>query len=372
MQNQDVDLLQQLMMGVGQMPQDQGLPAPMMTPQMQAMQQLPIQSMSVTKKTRMPAATQDPAAPIMNMISPQKSSYSEVLNDLMRANATSIDSQKAGIAQLEEQYKKMGSPQLDPVTAAIFGASDLINNTQYVAQAQGKQENEKAKQMMFGQQLQKSRSDLSDKEIDLLRAQAQFAKGEEQDKLEREKMDIMEKLGWARIAADKQKPEPDLKDAQVLSATYGKRLQQAEDVFADLEKQGYDRTSRKESLLNMLPGEFASEPLRRQSQAERNFINAILRRESGAAIAKSEFESAERQYFPRPGDTPEVLAQKRANRQQSIEGMKLGAGRAWDQLPQVSSEIGTGTRMGTSAPSDTKEWQGKTYKKQGNKWVEVK
>ena len=35
-------------------------------------------------------------------------------------------------------------------------------------------------------------------------------------------------------------------------------------------------------------------------QAERNFINAILRQESGAAIADSEFNNARKQYMPQP------------------------------------------------------------------------
>tara|TARA_R110000851_G_scaffold96172_1_gene208666 strand:- start:6283 stop:6534 length:252 start_codon:yes stop_codon:yes gene_type:complete len=35
-------------------------------------------------------------------------------------------------------------------------------------------------------------------------------------------------------------------------------------------------------------------------QAQRNFVNAVLRQESGAAIADSEFASAAKQYFPAP------------------------------------------------------------------------
>jgi hypothetical protein len=37
-----------------------------------------------------------------------------------------------------------------------------------------------------------------------------------------------------------------------------------------------------------------------QKQAEQNFINAILRKESGAAISPSEYKNAEKQYFPQP------------------------------------------------------------------------
>ena len=62
-----------------------------------------------------------------------------------------------------------------------------------------------------------------------------------------------------------------------------------------------------------------SPEFQKYDQAKRDFINAQLRRESGAAIADSEFENADKQYFPVPGDTPEVVAQKRANRRASIE-----------------------------------------------------
>ncbi len=61
-------------------------------------------------------------------------------------------------------------------------------------------------------------------------------------------------------------------------------------------------------------------------QARRDFVNAALRVESGAAISESEFRNAERQYFPMPGDTKEVLAQKRQNRQTELEALKLQAG----------------------------------------------
>jgi len=56
-------------------------------------------------------------------------------------------------------------------------------------------------------------------------------------------------------------------------------------------------------------------------QAKRDFVNAQLRRESGAAISPGEFESAEKQYFPVVGDAPEVVAQKAANRRAAVEAM---------------------------------------------------
>lgn len=61
-------------------------------------------------------------------------------------------------------------------------------------------------------------------------------------------------------------------------------------------------------------------------QAQRNFVNAVLRRESGAAISPSEFENAARQYFPQPGDSAAVIEQKRQNRVEATQGLMREAG----------------------------------------------
>lgn len=72
-------------------------------------------------------------------------------------------------------------------------------------------------------------------------------------------------------------------------------------------------------------------------QAQRDFVNAILRRESGAVISPSEFENAKKQYFPQPGDTQEVIEQKAANRRVSIEGVARAAGPNY-QTPGMSQQ----------------------------------
>jgi hypothetical protein len=83
-----------------------------------------------------------------------------------------------------------------------------------------------------------------------------------------------------------------------------------------------------EAGINTLPG-FAGGPSANQQkveQARRSFVNAALRVESGAAISQSEFQNAEKQYFQQPGDSPEVRAQKRADRDAELEALRLQAG----------------------------------------------
>jgi hypothetical protein len=117
--------------------------------------------------------------------------------------------------------------------------------------------------------------------------------------------------------------------------TYSTRMESADKILNDLEGK-YDpfsiniKTSGKTALIpggQTAANKFLLSPKDQQAeQAQRNFINAVLRRESGATIQPYEFESANMQYFPQPGDSAEVLAQKRANRREAIEGLKKASG----------------------------------------------
>lgn len=123
---------------------------------------------------------------------------------------------------------------------------------------------------------------------------------------------------------------------QGMVAGYARRLEQAQADMLSLSDSGYERGDRMEAFSKAVrPEAFETQEQKLQEQAERNFINAVLRRESGASISPAEFDSAAKQYFPRSGDGPEVLAQKQRNRQQVIESFKAEAGRALDQFPKI-------------------------------------
>lgn len=119
------------------------------------------------------------------------------------------------------------------------------------------------------------------------------------------------------------------KAPQALAAGYSTRTRESAKTLEDLESSGY-KPGIRDYAAGLLPKAVApfvqTEKGQLADQAKRNFINAVLRRESGAAIAKSEFENADRQYFPAPGDTKEVLAQKAQNRAQVIAALEAEAG----------------------------------------------
>jgi hypothetical protein len=81
-------------------------------------------------------------------------------------------------------------------------------------------------------------------------------------------------------------------------------------------------------------------------QAQRDFVNAVLRRESGAVISPQEFANAQKQYFPQPGDSKEVLAQKRRNRTIAIEGLMAEVPEGRRGVPSLTNPGNTGGATG--------------------------
>lgn len=129
---------------------------------------------------------------------------------------------------------------------------------------------------------------------------------------------------------------PTLTQETKQAADFANRLEQANMILSDLEKQGVTSMSLGGQLASQI-GDGLGFNLRNpkfqmQDQAIRSFVNATLRRESGATITPQEFENAKLQYFPQPGDSPEVIKQKAMNRLLVIEGMKQQAGKAYQPM----------------------------------------
>lgn len=63
-------------------------------------------------------------------------------------------------------------------------------------------------------------------------------------------------------------------------------------------------------------------------QAQEDWVRAKLRKESGASIASDEMDREIETYFPMPGDSPQVIAQKRKSRLVANDAFRSSAGRA--------------------------------------------
>ena len=138
-----------------------------------------------------------------------------------------------------------------------------------------------------------------------------------------------------RADAGKPKATPD----QLKVAGFVKRAEQAEDAARQLIDGGYNPTTAGADVQSrwFYPGIKQSGEYKGYDQASRNFISAVLRRESGAAISNSEYENERQKYFPVPGDDKDTIAQKAAARAQAMAGLKAESGSAYDLVPTIAA-----------------------------------
>jgi hypothetical protein len=144
-------------------------------------------------------------------------------------------------------------------------------------------------------------------------------------------------------------PKP-LTEAQGNATAFGMRMAESNKLLKNLEEKGVTNTglirqaiggavgltpfvgeklqSAVKASMNPLPGVLGGPSSGQQEydQAKQNFITAVLRKESGAAIGVSEFKTEDEKYFPQAGDTDKVIAQKQAARELAIKAMGIQAG----------------------------------------------
>ena len=117
-----------------------------------------------------------------------------------------------------------------------------------------------------------------------------------------------------------------LSDTERVAQGYAQRMIESDRIISQFGSQFASPTS----FGGALPSVLQSSERQSYEQAKRDFINATLRKESGAAIQESEFNSADKQYFPQAGDSPQVVSQKATNRQLKINALKLEGGLSGD------------------------------------------
>ncbi len=135
------------------------------------------------------------------------------------------------------------------------------------------------------------------------------------------------------------KSKIEMNEAQGKAAGFADRMRKADPLITEYTPAGLeDKNVRLDrNLPDFIANRFVSEDYQSFSQAQKDFINAQLRRESGAVITPGEFQSAAQQYFPQVGDSEQVLAQKAANRKTAVNSMTRDAGPAYKagKLPDL-------------------------------------
>lgn len=131
------------------------------------------------------------------------------------------------------------------------------------------------------------------------------------------------------LTGNLQNPNEKVTNDQANAALFAGRMKAANEIVNDPKvwQSGTGWGGAMNKTLDAIPvagNAMVSSNYQQYRQAQDDFINAVLRRESGAAISQSEYTHAYKQYFPQPGDGDEVIRQKAANRENAIKGI-MGA-----------------------------------------------
>lgn len=163
-----------------------------------------------------------------------------------------------------------------------------------------------------------------------------IAKGSYQDESQALRQTLLGlQVGEAKAKKEREAQGGQLKKEQYDAAGFARRIEQSENVLSDLEQKGFDPTRIGVQIQGALAPSLEilkSEPVKAYQTAKKNFITATLRRESGAAISPSEFKEQESIYFPLPGDSREILAQKAALRAEKLAEFQTAAGGAYGEV----------------------------------------
>lgn len=120
--------------------------------------------------------------------------------------------------------------------------------------------------------------------------------------------------------------DPKLTEGQSKDAFYYIRGEGANDALAANEG---SLTNLKDTVVNGIPlagNYFTSEGFKNANRDGKEFLAAVLRKDSGGAITPDEWSYYGPMYLPAPGDTADQLGRKREARQRAMDALKAVSG----------------------------------------------
>lgn len=136
-------------------------------------------------------------------------------------------------------------------------------------------------------------------------------------------------------AGQSQKP---LTESEAKASLYLGQMRSANDVLAQLDARDVKSSPEAVRLANSFIGNYTTSSGAQQiAQAQNQWSEAYLRAKTGAAATEGEVKLNNATFFPQPGDSSDVIAQKAQARKQAELDMTLPAGRGANRLMTAPS-----------------------------------
>lgn len=161
-------------------------------------------------------------------------------------------------------------------------------------------------------------------------------------------VDDEKKLAEAEKLRSEAKVGPKLAQNEYAAANYSKRARTAHDELSKMPSDvGTGSWGDTIQNFGLFPEAMKTDQRKKLDQVERNFISAVLRKESGASISDTEYENERKKYFPMPGDNQELLAMKAQAREQAIMGLEAEGAQALPRIANAQKPITPATQTGS-------------------------
>jgi hypothetical protein len=145
-----------------------------------------------------------------------------------------------------------------------------------------------------------------------------------------------------------------LTEGQSKDAVFSTRARGALQILDPIDKALANPVDRVAGSVPVAGNYLTSEEYQRANNAGKEFLQAILRKDTGAAITKEETAEYGDVYLPKPGDSEAVIAQKRQARARALAAIEAGmpAQAILQQEKALAVSSGTSEIPAVSAPSD--------------------
>lgn len=304
---EEYDLINQLMQ-MGQ--QQQAVPSPLMVPG-QPTVQAPVSVEALVQK-KVPVA---PVAAYFQQPQPKFPTSATEFSELIKRQTEGLQQQRQSLQGLQQQAQSLMQTPDQTNIAPILAISDFLAGTSYLKDYKTPEQKKKEAQLQslgFQMNLQKGFNDLTDKEIDLFKAQYQ-------DSFNREKLASEEELARLKIGSDKQKDKKLVTTSE--TAQLGDLKAQVgslDDLYADWQDSvggvsgplDYTRKNIEAATPNTALSKY-KDNLKQKAQ----LIGKAL---EGGKLTDVDYEKYVK-FLPQVGDTPDRAKERVANLRKELE-----------------------------------------------------
>ena len=278
--------------------------------------------------------------------------YAEHLNSLpWNADTQAIYQQIAKSGMDAETQSKVALAQAEGQRKIIEAEDKHIdeqNKNNLAVPQLAKAENEAKTSAPNAQGLTPDQTRMADQEAARLKQTA--AEGAANRQVTREGHTMTDARG--RDLAEATRSSKPLTEAELKTYGYYGRAKQAGAILDQLDPEIAKKGTIGQLTLRNAPNLMQSDDNQAYKQAERQFIEAYLRRDSGAAISQGEYESARQTLFAQPGDAPKILKQKANGRAEILKSLAVGSGRAMERFGEDAPS--TGKSSGDGGPKNAR------------------